>query len=157
MTSELSFKSDVYSFGVVLLELLTEMPPIQHGAHIVRTVRSTFQKSGMQGIMEMLDPILRDTPVQDVEKFLNLALSCVEETGAERPTMKEVEQQLETLVGPKAYEFGELESRSASRQSRPQPSRLFSGDLEMSGVNSESSSTQFNYTGTFAPKPVEPK
>lgn len=154
MTSELSFKSDVYSFGVVLLEILTEMPPIQRGSHIVRTVRTTFEKSGMQGIMEMLDPALRDTPVQDVENFLNLALSCVEESGAERPTMKEVEQQLEILVGPKAFEFGRIESRSAPRQSKPQPSL---GDLEMSGANSESSSTQFNYTGTFAPKAVEPK
>lgn len=102
MTSVLSTKSDVYSFGVVLLELFTGRPPVSHGGHIVREVRSRFDRAGMDGVKELLDPALAATREDELETFLNIALVCVEDSGLERPSMHGVVKQLEVLVGPMA-------------------------------------------------------
>lgn len=99
MTNQLSEKSDVYSFGVVMLEMLSARPPIERGRYIVREVRNALNKGGIKALGPLLDPFLGDYPPKQLEAFLDLALLCVEEVAAGRPTMSEVVKKLEVIVG----------------------------------------------------------
>ncbi|KAL2612081.1 hypothetical protein R1flu_023773 [Riccia fluitans] len=99
MTQQLTEKSDVYSFGVVLLELLTARAPIENNKYIVREVRETLEKGGVAALRAMLDGHIKDCPSNELEDFLQLALHCVEEASKNRPTMDEVQKELERICG----------------------------------------------------------
>ncbi|KAB8681453.1 hypothetical protein FH972_026332 [Carpinus fangiana] len=75
MTQQLTEKSDVYGFGVVLLELITARMPIERAKYIVRV-----------------------TSLEGLEKFVDLAMRCVEELGANRPTMGMVVKEIENIM-----------------------------------------------------------
>ncbi|GLU06075.1 hypothetical protein SLE2022_231380 [Rubroshorea leprosula] len=99
MTQQLTEKSDVYSFGVLLLELVTGRRPIERGKHIVREVRMALDKTkDLYSLQQILDPAVVDTSLKDLEKFVKLAMSCVEESGADRPTMSEVVKEIENII-----------------------------------------------------------
>ena len=98
MTQQLTEKSDVYSFGVVLLELVTARAPIHRGKHIVREVKEAMEQSkDAYDLDEILDPRLETTPV-GLEKFVVLAMRCVKDSAAERPTMGEVVREIENII-----------------------------------------------------------
>lgn len=172
LTSHLSTKSDVYSFGVVLLELFTGKAPISHGTHIVKTVRNLWDSAGIAGVRRTLDPILDGTSMDELEKFVRIALVCTEDTALERPSMHEVVMQLETLVGPKAHIMPGSDNSIASKASKsdtriPLPmSNMMSDDFEpasgqfsqaFSHGSSSSHQSAFRYSGGFGPSPVQPK
>lgn len=169
MTSVMSPKSDVYSFGVVLLEIISGKPPIFRGSHIVKEVRNRFDRNGMDGIREILDPVLADSLEEELETFLNIALVCVEDTSLERPRMHEVVKQLEALVGPKAHLMpGGDSSNTASGMTKrgkktPLPmSNFLSDDFEpitgqFSQGSASSQQSSFKYSGGFAPNTPQPK
>ncbi|KAK3031344.1 hypothetical protein RJ639_035250 [Escallonia herrerae] len=100
MTEQLTKKSDVYSFGIVLLELLTSRAPIQQGRYIVREVMEAMHNSeDPSNLNEVLDPVLRSGPkLQGLDKFVNLAMNCVKESGADRPAMDEVVRVIESII-----------------------------------------------------------
>lgn len=94
MTQQLTEKSDVYSFGIVLLELLTARAAIQEGRHIVREVQDA-----MVNIQAILDPTLgSSSTLGGLDKFVTLAMKCVNELGADRPTMSEVVREIENIA-----------------------------------------------------------
>ncbi|MCO5576335.1 hypothetical protein L7F22_030144 [Adiantum nelumboides] len=95
-TSQLNEKSDVYSFGVVLLELLTGKKAVDNETNLHQWVLSK-QISG--SIMEIADPILRDTDSElaGVNKALQLAMFCTKKHPSARPTMYDVVRVLLTL------------------------------------------------------------
>ncbi|XP_057823527.2 uncharacterized protein LOC131035817 [Cryptomeria japonica] len=95
LTHKLTDKSDVYSFGVVLLELLTGMQPIQHGKNIVREVKMAHE-SGM--ILSVIDQRMGSYPIECLEPFNNLALSCCKNETDTRPSMAEVVDKLEKIL-----------------------------------------------------------
>ncbi|KAI8555734.1 hypothetical protein RHMOL_Rhmol05G0198000 [Rhododendron molle] len=99
MTQQLTEKSDVYSFGVVLLELVTGRAPIARGKHIVRVVNEAMDGSEdpYSNLQEVLDPNL-DRHLVGLEKFVELAMSCVSDSGAERPTMGGVVREIENII-----------------------------------------------------------
>ncbi|CAL5340946.1 hypothetical protein CsSME_00025155 [Camellia sinensis var. sinensis] len=98
MTQQLTDKSDVYSFGVVLLELVTARAPIERGKHIVREVKEAMDKSkDPYKLHEILDPAL-DTTLTGLDKYVELAMSCVRDSGTERPTMGEVVREIENII-----------------------------------------------------------
>ncbi|XP_058215919.1 leucine-rich repeat receptor protein kinase HPCA1-like isoform X2 [Rhododendron vialii] len=99
MTQQLTEKSDVYSFGVVLLELVTGRAPIARGKHIVRVVNEAMDGSEdpYSNLQEVLDPNL-DRHLVGLEKFVELAMSCVSDSGAGRPTMGEVVREIENII-----------------------------------------------------------
>ncbi|KAK4491319.1 hypothetical protein RD792_002055 [Penstemon davidsonii] len=100
MTQQLTDKSDVYSFGVLLLELLTSRSPIERGKYIVMEVKEAMDKSkDLYNLQEILDPIVAScTAPKSVEKFVDLALMCVQELGANRPSMSEVVKGIENVM-----------------------------------------------------------
>lgn len=100
MTQQLTEKSDVYSFGVVMLELITAKQPIEKGKYVVREARMAMDNNDEEhyGLREMMDPSIRNNALIGFRKFLELAMQCVEESAADRPTMSEVVKAIETLL-----------------------------------------------------------
>ncbi|KAG5525679.1 hypothetical protein RHGRI_032094 [Rhododendron griersonianum] len=99
MTQQLTDKSDVYSFGVVLLEILTARQPIEKGKHIVREVRQRMERDKvLYSLDEILDPVILAPTPKGLEKFVDLAMSCVEEEGARRPAMGAVVKEIENVM-----------------------------------------------------------
>ena len=102
---QLTDKSDVYSYGVVLLELLTSQKAIdfsrdQDDVNLAIYVSQAAKKGA---IMEVVDQRLIGTePSSDVlnsvHLFSELAFACLREKKADRPSMREVVQQLERMV-----------------------------------------------------------
>ncbi|GLT44494.1 hypothetical protein SLA2020_183860 [Shorea laevis] len=99
MTQQLTEKSDVYSFGVLLLELVAGRRTIEGGKYIVREVRMALDKTkDLYSLHQILDPAIVDVSLKGFEKFVDLAMSCVEELGADRPTMGEVVKEIENIM-----------------------------------------------------------
>ncbi|XP_021730988.1 wall-associated receptor kinase 2-like [Chenopodium quinoa] len=99
-TSEVTEKSDVYSFGVVLVELLTRKKAIS-------TARPEAEKClAMHFLLKLREGHLSDIPdmnivsegtIEAIQQMANLAKWCLMLKGEERPTMKEVAMELETI------------------------------------------------------------
>lgn len=100
MTQQLTEKSDVYSYGVLMLELITARRPIEHGKYIVREVKKAMDRTKeLYNLHSLLDSrIGLGTTLKGFDKFVNLAMSCVEEVGADRPTMSEVVKEIENIM-----------------------------------------------------------
>uniref|UniRef100_A0A251T3X8 Putative concanavalin A-like lectin/glucanase domain, Telokin/Myosin light chain kinase n=1 Tax=Helianthus annuus TaxID=4232 RepID=A0A251T3X8_HELAN len=100
MTQQLTEKSDTYSFGVVMLELITARNPIEKGKYIVRKVKEAMNKNKeLYDLQEVLDPTIGlSSQLKGFERFVDLALRCVEDMGYQRPTMSEVVKELESII-----------------------------------------------------------
>ncbi|XP_029128170.1 probable leucine-rich repeat receptor-like protein kinase At5g49770 isoform X2 [Cajanus cajan] len=100
MTQQLTEKSDVYSFGVLMLELITARRPIERGKYIVKVMKSAIDKSkALYGLEEVLDPTIElGTAPSGFERFVDLAMQCVEESSSDRPTMNYVVKEIENLL-----------------------------------------------------------
>ncbi|KAJ6937919.1 leucine-rich repeat receptor-like protein kinase [Populus alba x Populus x berolinensis] len=100
MTQQLTEKSDVYSFGVVMLELLTGRRPIEKGKYVVREVKTVLDRAKyLYNLGELLDSSIGlDTTLKGLDKFVDVALKCVEESGSDRPTMGEVVKEIENIL-----------------------------------------------------------
>jgi serine/threonine protein kinase len=99
-TCQLTDKSDVYSFGVVLLELLTRKKPFKFdGPEDEKTLALRFISVAKQGKLEEIldDHIKNDESMEVLEEVAELAMQCLEMSGANRPTMKEVSERLDSL------------------------------------------------------------
>ena len=149
-------KSDVYSFGVVMLELLTGKKPIEKNRYIVTEVRAALRSP--DGVRAAVDPVIRDAPIlEGVERFVDLALRCVEQFSEDRPTMSEVVKEIESILSSAG-----LDSRSTSmastiyRGSKVAVSESrhseWTASLEMSGTTISSGDT-----GYLLGVPVLPK
>ncbi|CAL5399132.1 unnamed protein product [Camellia sinensis] len=98
MTQQLTEKSDVYAFGVLMIELITAKQPIEKGKYIVTEVRQKMDKAkDLYDLHEILDPNILGTALKGLEKFVDLAMRCVEEE-AGRPTMGEVVKEIENIM-----------------------------------------------------------
>ncbi|KAL6842611.1 hypothetical protein ACP4OV_027455 [Aristida adscensionis] len=147
MTQQLTEKSDVYSFGVLMLEVITARKPLERGRYIVREVKAALDRTkDLYGLQVLLDPALGASPMPlaGLEQYVDLALRCIEEVGADRPSMGEAVSEIERLlkmagVGPDSA------SNSMSYTSRT-PRHPYND------------SSSFNYSGGGMPSSrVEPK
>ncbi|GMP63463.1 hypothetical protein CsSME_00025147 [Camellia sinensis var. sinensis] len=99
MTQQLTVKSDVYGFGVLMIELITAKQPIEKDKYIVSEVWQKMDKTeDLYDLHEILDPNILGTAVKGLEQFVDLAMRCVEEEGAARPTMCEVVKEIENIM-----------------------------------------------------------
>ncbi|KAJ4763132.1 Wall-associated kinase family protein [Rhynchospora pubera] len=99
-TCRLTDKSDVYSFGVVILELLTSKPVFSFGApEEERSLSSRFFSTMKERKLHELldDQIRRNEDMELAEEVAVLALACLNMKGEERPTMKEVANELDRI------------------------------------------------------------
>ncbi|GAB4847420.1 hypothetical protein Ancab_026477 [Ancistrocladus abbreviatus] len=89
-------------FGVVMLELVTGRRPLQQGRnYIVKDVRIAIDKrKDLYGLHALIDPAIASDAITLVgfEKFVDLAMRCVEGTSARRPTMGEVVKWIEQII-----------------------------------------------------------
>lgn len=151
MTQQLTEKSDVYSFGVVMLELITARNPIEKGKYIVREVKQSMNKSKeLYGLHEVLDPTIGlSSQLKGLERFVDVSLRCVEETGNQRPPMSQVVKELERIMELVGLNPGTESSSSTS------------ASYEVSGTDYNhpySNDSLYAYSGGFLPaKLLQPK
>ncbi|XP_042393199.1 leucine-rich repeat receptor protein kinase HPCA1-like [Zingiber officinale] len=101
MTQQLTAKSDVYSLGVVMLELITSEPPLNKGKYIVSKVKMAIDKNDKEwyGLKDMIDPtLLKSGSLDGLRIFVELALSCLDESSELRPTMDNLVKEIEVLL-----------------------------------------------------------
>ncbi|KAK2965368.1 hypothetical protein RJ640_024110 [Escallonia rubra] len=102
---QLTDKSDVYSYGVVLLEVLTSQKAIDFSREEddVNLAIYVSQRAKNGLIMEVMDQrLLGGEPsaptVTSVRLFSELALACLREKKGDRPNMKDVVQELQSII-----------------------------------------------------------
>lgn len=117
MTQQLTAKSDVYSFGVVMLELITSRLPIEKGKYIVREVRTALNKDDKElcGLRDLIDPVLvKSGSLIGFQRFVELALLCVEDSSYDRPTMNDIVKELEIILKDDEQKVNLAKSASAT-------------------------------------------
>ncbi|KAL9421577.1 hypothetical protein AB3S75_033950 [Citrus x aurantiifolia] len=101
---QLTDKSDVYSFGVVLLELLTSQKAIdfnraEDDVNLAVYVRRMVEE---EKLMETVDPVLKEKASEleheTIKALAFLAVGCLEEQRQNRPSMREVAEEIEYII-----------------------------------------------------------
>ncbi|XP_051121464.1 wall-associated receptor kinase-like 20 [Andrographis paniculata] len=101
---QLTDKSDVYSFGVVLLELLTGQKAIDfnRAADDVNLAVYVQRLVGEERVMEAVDPVLKEgasaLEMETMKALGFLAVGCLEERRQNRPSMKEVAEEIQYII-----------------------------------------------------------
>ncbi|KAK2662545.1 hypothetical protein Ddye_001119 [Dipteronia dyeriana] len=146
MTNQLTEKSDVYSFGVLMLEILTGRRPIERGKYIVREIKMAMdKKKDLYNLYEILDPTIGlGTTLEGFEKFVDLAFRCVEESGADRPSMREVVKEIENIL--------QLAGLNPNEESAPFSA---SYDDASKGYQHPYDNESFDYSGGFPASKIE--
>ncbi|KAJ0006692.1 hypothetical protein Pint_28797 [Pistacia integerrima] len=91
----LTEKFDVYSFGVVLLEIITGKRAIENatqGIHISKRVGSMIAKADIRNIIDRR--LQGDFDINSVWRAVEIAMVCVSSPSSGRPTMNQVEAEL---------------------------------------------------------------
>ncbi|XP_074591868.1 wall-associated receptor kinase 3-like [Curcuma longa] len=100
VTYELTHKSDVYSFGVVLLELFTGKKAINfEESEEQRSLASTFTMLENQNrVSEIFDNQVKlEANIEFIQELTRLIKQCLKLKGEDRPTMREVAEELNGL------------------------------------------------------------
>ncbi|XP_028797387.1 probable leucine-rich repeat receptor-like protein kinase At5g49770 [Neltuma alba] len=150
MTQQLTEKSDVYSFGVLMLELVTARRPIEKGKYIVREVQNVMDTTKeLFNLHSIIDPLINQVTPRGLDKFVELAMRCVKEYAAERPSMAEVVKEIENIM--------ELAGLNPASESDPTTEEI---DVDANGGKLRrpyAHDEGFSYSGAFPSTKVEPQ
>ncbi|KAF7849826.1 hypothetical protein BT93_L0248 [Corymbia citriodora subsp. variegata] len=97
-TGMLTVKSDVYSFGVVLVELLTGKKPtsfiteFEESINIIHYFISSVKDKTLSNVINF--EAANEDEMARVGMVAKIAMKCLDPSGARRPAMKEVAEQL---------------------------------------------------------------
>ena len=98
-TGRLTDKSDVFSFGVLLVEMLTRKKPYVYRSVDDDGLVSHFVSLFTQGkLVDIIDPQVMKEEDGEIQEIATLAAKCTKLKGEDRPTMREVEMALESLL-----------------------------------------------------------
>ncbi|KAF8010310.1 hypothetical protein BT93_J1052 [Corymbia citriodora subsp. variegata] len=89
----LTDKSDVYSFGVVLFEVLCARPAVSRTAPMEQISLAEWAQSCCKSgaVEKIVDPHLKGAIAPEcLNKFCEIAVSCLQDEGAKRPSMNDV-------------------------------------------------------------------
>lgn len=162
MTQQLTEKSDVYSFGVVMLELITAKQPIEKGKYIVREVRMAMDKNDEEhyGLRELIDRNIRNSGhLIGFARFLELAMQCVEESAADRPTMSDLVKAIETILQNDGMNTNSTSASSSAtdfNSSKSAPKHPYNDGLPKKDVTDNSGAFEYSGGYTVSAK-IEPK
>ncbi|XP_058090984.1 receptor-like serine/threonine-protein kinase SD1-6 [Magnolia sinica] len=100
-----SIKSDVFSFGVILLEILSgrKNNSFYHSDRYLNLLGYAWELWEGGRVLELVDPMLGDSsPTFELLRCIHVALLCVQDHAADRPTMSDVVSMLgnETISLP---------------------------------------------------------
>ncbi|XP_074366777.1 wall-associated receptor kinase 2-like [Apium graveolens] len=139
-TGQLTDKSDVYSFGVVLAELLTGRKPIcMERSPEDRNIATYFITSVNENrLFQILEPrLVKEGTLEQLEIAGQLVKRCLSLNGRERPTMKEVTAEIESLrkysKHPWANQQGIEEATSLIGRTEIQHSDLY--EIQLNSYN----------------------
>ncbi|KAI3759874.1 hypothetical protein L1987_50258 [Smallanthus sonchifolius] len=99
-TGHLTDKSDVYSFGVVLAELLTGKKHIdvERGSDDINLAAYFLKATKEKRFLEILDhQVVKEANDEQLKAACDLVCKCLNQLGENRPSMKDVAVELETL------------------------------------------------------------
>ncbi|XP_068304433.1 receptor-like protein kinase FERONIA [Pyrus communis] len=95
---QLTVKSDVYSFGVVLCEVLCARPAVVHAVETRQMNLAEWTKSCHRDgeLDQIIDPNMKGKiETECLNKYVEIAMSCIDDSGMERPSMNDVVRGLE--------------------------------------------------------------
>ncbi|CAH2067915.1 unnamed protein product [Thlaspi arvense] len=129
--------------------------------HVSTQVKGTLSDEEFYGLRDKMDRSLRDAgPLPELGRYLELALKCVDETAAERPTMSEAVKEIEIII----QNSGASTSSSASASSSATDfGAVKGGDKLLYGEHLRKKEARdgdgaFDYSGGFSvPTRIEPK
>ncbi|KAL6649859.1 hypothetical protein ACP70R_014083 [Stipagrostis hirtigluma subsp. patula] len=162
MSQQLTEKSDVYSFGVVMLELIVAKQPIEKGKYIVREVKRVFDASVTEfcGLKDMIDArIMNTNHLAAFGKFVQLALKCVDEVAAARPSMSDVVKEIELMLQSEGLSSASTSASTSATDfdiTKGAPRHPYNDPLPKK--DKEVSTDSFDYSGGYSfQSKVEPK
>ncbi|KAK4360986.1 hypothetical protein RND71_019938 [Anisodus tanguticus] len=101
MRGKFSVKSDVFSFGVLVLEILSGQKNtcFINGEYVGNLLSYAWRNWREGTAINFIDPMLRGTSglVGDIMRCIHIALLCIQENAADRPTMAAVVLMLSSL------------------------------------------------------------
>ncbi|KMZ71250.1 Protein kinase-related protein [Zostera marina] len=109
---QLTDKSDVYSFGVVLLELLTAKKAIDFSREEEDVNLAVYVQQRVEEgrVMDVLDPHLvegaTELELDTMKAVAFLAVGCLEEKRQNRPSMKDVTEEIDYIISLEAGATG---------------------------------------------------
>lgn len=127
-----------------MLELITARRPIERGKYIVKEVKNTMNKTKeLYGLHEIIDPTIGLGPTLiGLEKFVDVAMKCVEDSGSDRPSMSDVVKEIENLLilaglnpnAESASTSASYEDVSKGSSNHPYSNESLSSDVSVKGV-----------------------
>ncbi|KAJ0043483.1 hypothetical protein Pint_17960 [Pistacia integerrima] len=108
------------------------------------------KKKDLYNLYELLDPTIGlGTTLKGFAKYVDLAMSCVQESGADRPTMSEVVKEIENIL-----QIAGLNPNAESASTSASYDDASKDTLKHPYGNDEDA---FQYSGGFPPSKVEPQ
>uniref|UniRef100_A0A0D3EVA8 Protein kinase domain-containing protein n=1 Tax=Oryza barthii TaxID=65489 RepID=A0A0D3EVA8_9ORYZ len=138
VTFQLTVKADVYSFGIVLLEIITGQPSVlvdPEPVHLPNWVRQKIAKGSIHDAVD--STLMHQYDATSVQSVIELAMSCVESTSIDRPSMTDIVIKLKECLPAGTCET-QLVSRSYKQKEAMDADISRQFQLLISGVSIES-------------------